>query len=222
MTPAAGPAPESARAVYGMLTGIALVAGFAIALAHELTAPRVARERAAAISEAVLAVLPGAATWRAFAVDGEGNLAPLEAGETGAAVYAGYDAAQRLVGFAVAAEGMGYQDRIRLVYGIDPVQRRLLGLQVLESRETPGLGARIVDDPAFLEPFRGLSLVLDAAWQPRSLVLASGERRPGEIDGITGATISSAAVARIVSDSILAWWPRLPAVTTDPGATHDG
>jgi electron transport complex protein RnfG len=125
------------------------------------------------------------------------------------------------VGFAIAAQGMGYQDRIGLLYGIDPAQRRLLGLRVLESRETPGLGARIVDDPAFLEPFHDLPLTPDATGQPLPLRIARGERRPGEIDGITGATVSSVAVARIVNESVAAWWPSLAALPTETGVTQD-
>ena len=222
MSRPAEPAQGSPRAVYGVLTGIALFAGLAIALAFELTAPHVARERTAAIADAVLDVLPGAVVWQGFALDSDGSLAPLASGATGAALYAGYDSAQRLVGFAVPAQGMGYQDRIGLLYGIDPARRRLLGLRVLESRETPGLGSRIADDPAFAEPFRDLSLDIDAAGVPRPLGIARGKRQAGEIDGITGATVSSAAVARIVSDSVLAWWPRLTTFQTNLGGTQDG
>lgn len=211
------PAPGSVRAVYAALTGIALVAGIAIALAHELSAPRVAEQRHQAIADAVLHVLPGAVAWQGFAPGADGSLAPLAADPASAAVYAGFDGAGRRVGFAVPAQGMGYQDRIVLLYGVDLAGRRLLGLRVLESRETPGLGARIADDPGFLGQFDGLPVLLDDRGQPRGWSVVRGARGPGEIDAITGATVSSAAVARIVSESLREGWSRLGALPAPVG-----
>ena len=46
---------------------------------------------------------------------------------------------------------MGYQDVIRiLLYGYSPEHQAIVGMRVLESRETPGLGDKIEKDPAFL------------------------------------------------------------------------
>jgi len=203
--------------VYAALTGIALVAGLAIALAHELSAPRVAEQRTEAIAGAVLHVLPGAVTWQGFALGAGGSLVPLPDQPASASVYAGFDGDGRRVGFAVPAHGMGYQDRIGLLYGIDTAGRRLLGLRVLESRETPGLGARITDDPGFLGQFDGLPVLLDDGGQPRGFGVVRGARGPGEIDAITGATVSSEAVARIVSASVRDWWARLASLPATGG-----
>ena len=58
-------------------------------------------------------------------------------------VHAGYDETGRLVGLALPARAMGYQDQIHALYGYSPEQEAIVGLRVLESRETPGLGDRI-------------------------------------------------------------------------------
>jgi electron transport complex protein RnfG len=69
--------------------------------------------------------------------------------------------------------------------------QRLTGLVILENRETPGLGARIAHDEAFLGQFRGREL-------PLGDLSAS-------VDAISGATVSSRAVMRLVSSAASAW-----------------
>ena len=61
-----------------------------------------------------------------------------------------------LVGFAIPAEGAGFQDTIKLIYGFDAASHRVVGMGVLESRETPGLGDKIAKDADFLASFRDL------------------------------------------------------------------
>ena len=58
-------------------------------------------------------------------------------------VHAGYDAEERLVGLAIDAQGMGYQDNIRVLYSYSFEQDAIIGFKVLESKETPGLGDKV-------------------------------------------------------------------------------
>jgi Na+-translocating ferredoxin:NAD+ oxidoreductase subunit G len=200
-------APDaSARHVYGVLVGIALAAGLVIATVQETTGPRVAAQRAAVTARAVQDVLPGTAGWIAYALQPDGRLVALPTAATHVDLFAAYDANDTLIGYAIPAHGMGYQDRIGLLYGVDPDLMTLLGLSVLDSRETPGLGARIADDDRFLRGFRGLDIRGDQ--HPLRISLGSGTRS-GHIDAITGATVSSRAVVDIVNDSLRNWWPRL-------------
>ncbi|MCC5871495.1 MAG: FMN-binding protein [Gammaproteobacteria bacterium] len=199
-------APSELR-VYTVLVGIALVAGLGIAAVHELTRPRVAEQRLILLSRAVFDVLPAAVDYHALRERPDGSFEVLlESTDTG--LFLGVDAAGDPVGIAITATGMGYQDRIALIYGLNPERRHLLGLRVLESRETPGLGARIVDDPRFLAAFEALELKFDDRGRVRTLQIAANARPgAGEIDGITGATVSVRAVARIVSSSLKRWLP---------------
>jgi len=198
--------------VYITLVSIALIAGLAIALAHELTRPLVTEHRAQLLAAAVLSVLPGAVDYRGYAETPEGGLQTTRADAESADLFAGFAASGRLIGFAIPAQGMGYQDRIRLLYGVDAATGVLLGLNVLESRETPGLGARIADDANFLGTFAGLALTFDAQEQLLPLRLATRpDAAAGAIDGITGATVSSQAVVGILSSSLAYWLPRLRA-----------
>ena len=131
-------------------------------------------------------------------------------------VYGGYDEQARFVGYAIPAAGPGFQDTIKLLFGFDAERQRIVGMQVLESRETPGLGDKIFKDAAFVAEFR------DLAVSPAVKVVPKGtDDSPNAVDGITGATISSKAVAKIVTAGAARWKDRLPATgfpAAAPGA----
>jgi len=73
----------------------------------------------------------------------------------------------------------GYSSDIEILVGIDK-DRKVSGLKILSQRETPGLGAKIVQKQ-FLDQFIGKQL--GDPLEPKK-----------DIDAITGATISSRAV----------------------------
>ena len=77
-------------------------------------------------------------------------------------VFAGFDRDGKLVGLAIETQGMGYQDLIRLLYGYSPDEQAIIGIRVLESRETPGLGDRIETDANFLRNFQRLDVTLNS------------------------------------------------------------
>jgi len=128
-------------------------------------------------------------------------------------VFAGYDSRGTLVGVAVEAQRMGYQDVIRLVYGYSPADEAIIGVRVLESRETPGLGDRIETDSKFQQNFQQLSVALDPQQaklaHPIEFVSAGTKTQPWQIDGISGATISSRAIAEMLRESTEKWVPRI-------------
>jgi Na+-translocating ferredoxin:NAD+ oxidoreductase subunit G len=205
-------APESQPSglrVQAVLVAIALVAGLAIATVHEWTRPLVLAQRGGLLGDAALEVLPRAVNYRIFARDAEGLPAPHPGGD-GAELFIGLDAAGQPVGAAIVASGMGYQDVIQLVYGLDPGEARLLGMRVVASRETPGLGSLIVDDQGFVAGFTQVVLRFDEQGELQSLRVRDEPRyEHGEIDSITGATVSVRAVARIINRSLVEWLPIL-------------
>lgn len=184
-------APTSAWQLYRAMVGVGLVCGTLIVGAYLATLNTIAANRAELLQRAIFQVLPGAT-----------NYQEIDVGET---VYAGFDGNGNLSGLAIPAQGMGYQDVIHILYGYDPSRQQIIGLQVLESKETPGLGDRIEKDPVFLANFAALDVSInstgDALAQALLLVKPGKKTRPWEIDSISGATISSAAIARMVSES---------------------
>jgi Na+-translocating ferredoxin:NAD+ oxidoreductase subunit G len=101
----------------------------------------------------------------------------------------------KALGYAFTAEGNGYQGTIQLIAGVDPEIKTMTGMEVLESQETPGLGAEIAGD--FRKQFSSLSVSHEIEF-----VKNKKPEEPYQIEAITGATISSRAVVNILNGRI--------------------
>jgi electron transport complex protein RnfG len=194
------------------LVGLGVLCALLIVLTYEGTSERIAKNRAEALGKAIFQVLPGIGSRQSYTFDSERGFERIDQ-ETGSGtiIYAGYDQEGNFAGVAIEASGQGYADVIRILYGYDPGKEAIVGFYVLESKETPGLGDKIEKDPAFLENFRELDVRLNAegsALQNEVVPVKSGEKEnPWEVDGITGATISSRAIANIIGSSAAQWVP---------------
>lgn len=190
-------------AVAGVLSGFILVGAFLV------TQPRIQANQAARLQAAVFRLLPGAERMTPLVVR-DGRLEPYQAREkelpAEEAVFAGYDAQGMLLGYAVPAEGSGFVDTIRLLYAFDPRRRVIVGLEILESKETPGLGDKIIANPAFHASFEALAVEPEVVLQKRGPPQA-----PNEVDAISGATISSDAIVKILNRSVARWLPLIGA-----------
>jgi electron transport complex protein RnfG len=208
------PPPPRAWHMIRSMVGVGLLCGLIIVSVFQATEPVIERNKAEALRRAIFRVLPEARSSATFRYRREERFERLAgAGEGDTLVYAGYDAEKRLIGIALTAEGMGYQDVIRLIYGYAFTQDAIVGIRVLESRETPGLGDKIETDDVFLENFERLDVSLSddqsALANLIEFVKNGRKEHSWQIDGITGATISSNAVADILSRSTSTWLPRI-------------
>lgn len=197
------------------LGGVGILCSLLIVFTFQATLPVITKNKAEALERAIFNVLPGAATRASFQVTGPGDLVPFEGEAKGGEVlvYAGYDGEGRLVGIAMEAEGKGFQDTILLIYGYSPDKQQVIGIEVLESKETPGLGDKIIKDEEFLTNFDALDATLtdDGTMLANPIVtVKKGQKeQPWQIDGITGATISSKAVGDILRQSTESMLPIL-------------
>ncbi len=194
-----GSAPQrvdtSARRLVATLALAGALAGLIIVLVHQWTEPRIQTHRARVLREAVYEVLAGPERYEtAFLVDGAFTTrTPAADTSTLERVYVGFDAAGKPTGIAVTGQAPGFQDVIRLIFGYDPASGEVLGMKVLESKETPGLGDKIHHDSAFIGEF-------DHVASPLVGVKSGRETgADGEVTMITGATISSEAVIDIIN-----------------------
>lgn len=182
----------------GMLSGILIIG------AYEATLPTITANKAEELRLAVFKVLPNLARMEKMQWSDGKLVVRTEAGADEDTVYAGYDASDKLVGYAIANEGPGFQDTIKLLYGYLPDKRQIVGMEILDSRETPGLGDKIYKDMDFVANFKKLSP------DPEIHAVKKGSKaKPNEIDAITGATISSKAVVRIMNQAHQRWGSRL-------------
>jgi electron transport complex protein RnfG len=188
------------------LGAIAMLSGLLVVLVFQYTKPIIAENQRVAIEKAVFTVVPGASR-RVDIVLGENGLSvPGEAEDAGETVYAAYDEEGRLKGVALASGAQGYQDIVKLLYGYDPECSCIRGIKILKMTETPGLGDKIAFDPAFLMNFEALDAGLndagDALAHPIVAVKSGKKQNAWEVDAISGATISSVAVAKALDRSM--------------------
>ncbi len=109
-------------------------------------------------------------------------------------------------GFVIETLTHGYADQIRMLIGVDK-EGKVTGLVVAEAHETLGLGSRILNDHVFLSQFlnsNGSFAIGSPESDGFSSATGSTESTGNEIyvDGISGATVSSKAVARCINSAV--------------------
>ena len=187
------------------MVSIGIISALLIVSAFQVTLPRVERLKAEALEKAIFEVLPGTVSTQAYGINPDGEVIKINKGDKKETIfYAGYDDNDHITGYAIKASGQGYADVIHVLYGYEPKKEILIGFQVLESKETPGLGDKIEKDIDFINNFKALDVSLSDQSELKNEVITvkHGEKsNPWEIDGITGATISSRAIGSIIGKS---------------------
>lgn len=173
-----------------VLAGICCVAGLALAGVYEITKEPIAYQKKLDIIRSLEAVLPG------FEIDPDTFFLELtrEDGEP-VKVYRAQGDEGQVTGaaFQVVAPD-GYSGKIFIMMGVNP-EGALGGIEILSHAETPGLGS-LIEKEEWKDLFRGISL---------ETTNFKVKKDGGDIDQITGATISPRAVAGAVEKG-LKWY----------------
>lgn len=126
--------------------------------------------------------------------------------------YSGEDANIRSVhkaenGYVIETVTYGYAGEITMVIGVSN-EGKVTGLVALEAHETPGLGNEILTDHVFLSQFlngSGSFAIGTSGADAFSAATGEAEEETGTevtVDGITGATVTSKAVARCINSAV--------------------
>lgn len=201
-----GPPDVPAARLVATLAVAGALAGLLIVSVFQWAQPRILANRALVLAQAIEEVLQSPARYDTlYVVDGALSAQAPEGADlqTLETVYFGYDDDGTAIGFAVTGAEPGFQDFIRLIFGYDAENGRLLGMKVLESKETPGLGDKIEKDSAFVAEFVGTATPLEG------VKAGAGTGADQEVDMITGATISSRAIIDIINHRLEAIGPAL-------------
>jgi electron transport complex protein RnfG len=172
-----------------VLTAVGLISGGFLAGVAKLTKERIAFNIQKEIEEAIVNVVPGTVQ----------NQKLYE--EEDLSIYGGQDESGQSIGYAVQSTGIGFQDKITLMFGINVSLTRIIGLAVIDQKETPGLGAKITDWNAFLQFWENRNATGEIILR-KPPAGSLEELSPMEINTITGATISSKKVLEIVNFSL--------------------
>lgn len=100
------------------------------------------------------------------------------------------------VGYNITVTPKGYGGLIEIVAGIDN-KGKLIGIKILSHTETPGLGAKAAE-PAFSDQFEQKNV-------DRLVITKNKPAAENEIQAISGATITSKAVAEGVNTALEYW-----------------
>lgn len=184
------------------------LAGLLLVIVYHLTLPAIERHRALVLHDAISEVLKDSQRFTPLYIYKGAIVATLPAGVDGKELphlYEGFAADGHRVGFAIPSTAPGFQDDIELIVGYDTDTKTVTGFKVLTHRETPGLGAKIDTEPSFRAGFVGKLAPLVG------VKAGAGTGDAHQVDMITGATISSRAVVRIIDTAIAADEPLLRA-----------
>lgn len=196
--------PSSSLYIIGVLSIVSTICGMIIVFAYTFTLQPIARNLAIITNAAVSQVVPGGERQAIFAVQPSGELKPVpNLSGSEQKLFAVYDGAGNLLGVAVEASGPGYGDLVSVMYAYSPDKQAIIGFKLIDAKETPGLGDRIGIDPDFLANFNALEAkpADSGLAHPITTVKHGTKVNPWEIDGISGATVSSNAVGRIINES---------------------
>jgi Na+-transporting NADH:ubiquinone oxidoreductase subunit C len=118
-------------------------------------------------------------------------------------LYVGYEEdGHTILGYAFPVGGPGFWGPIQGMVGVDPDATKILGIAFYKHTETPGLGGRITED-WFSSQFNGLRLFpIEGDQKIFYLKPAGTTGAPNELDAITGATNTSAAVETFLNDEL--------------------
>ncbi len=199
--------PQSWRLLV-TLGGAGALAGLLIFLAYDWTRPRIEEYRSQLLRSAIEEVLHAPKrTDTLYLERGALTATPSPAVDRAKLerIYKGYSSDGRVLGYAISTSEAGFADQIGLIFGYDPAQRKFLGVKILSSKETPGLGDKI-EKPAFVDQFAGRLAPLVGV---KSKALAGDANA---VVMITGATISSRTVIREMNNAVQRWQPLLDKV----------
>jgi electron transport complex protein RnfG len=188
------------------------MAGIAVVIVYQITLPAIKKYAGAKIEGAVREVLRAPARWDTlYLVNDTLSRTPPKGVDLGEATKAfiGFDAEGKRTGVAIEAAEPGFQEELHLMVGFNPADSAVTGYYVLDQKETPGLGDKIEKDTSFRGQFRGKVVPFKGA--------KAATKDPHMIQTITGATISSRAVIRIINNAVALWLPRVRAFDQEGG-----
>lgn len=179
-----------------VLVIVGLVSGGTLVCVYNYASPLIETNKEKELKEAIYKVLPEDASYNT-----------IEKG--GITLYEAIDGQGEVIGYAFKAKGYGYQGVIEMIVAIDAKLETLKGMEVLESLETPGLGAKITEEP-FKGQFRGLSVLPEITFTKDRVSEKNGVQaitsataiKKNVVQAITGATISTKSIVEILNKEI--------------------
>lgn len=101
------------------------------------------------------------------------------------------------VGYAVPINGPGLWGSITGYVGLNEDFSKIIGIEFVTQSETPGLGGRIAED-SYKQQFRNINI----EGVTNGNYIISSPQTGSNVDAITGATQTSAAVVKLINEDL--------------------
>jgi electron transport complex protein RnfG len=163
---------------------ICLVATALLGFTNQITAPKIEQLAIETENNAKKEVLSDAADFS------DKMTATLD--ETEYSYYEGLDGDKNVIGYVFTTSAKGYGGDIKVMVGVDK-SGSVTGVSILEISETAGLGMNAKNE-SFLKQFLSKSGEIS--------VIKNGTPADNEISALTGATITSKAMAKAVNTAL--------------------
>ncbi|MEW6096504.1 MAG: RnfABCDGE type electron transport complex subunit G [bacterium] len=157
---------------------VSMIGATILATTNFVTAPKIEEVEKEAKLKARQTVLPSATEFKEF--------------KEKKGFFKGLNSDGELVGYVLSCMAEGYGGGFWVMAGIDK-NFKIVEINVLTNKETPGLGNKIEDDE-FRNQFKGKGV--------ENLEVVKTPPFEGKIQAITGATISSKAVTEAVKEGL--------------------
>lgn len=173
----------------GILFAITLIAGLALGFVNELTKEPIAYQQELKVQRACAAVFDDAASFEAIPATGGSQGNGVEIGT----VFKALAGDGTLLGYVInTTSSEGYGGDISLMMGVR-MDGTVNGISLLAIAETPGLGMQAGD--VLVPQYAGKNV-------PSFIYTKSGAVNDNEIDAISGATVTTAAVNNAVNGGL--------------------
>ena len=176
---------------YGLvLLIVGVVAGGILAYSNSLTAPIIAEQEKAGSFAAFQEIFTDTNDF--VAID-EGLLSEIIGNHATVQEVFEVKEGDEIVAYAFNTVSGGYGGGITTISGFN-LDGTIQGIRIIDNSETPGLGTKIVDDPAYQESYVGKSVSED-------LNLSASPASESEVLLLSGATVSAEGVLNGVNDA---------------------
>ncbi len=166
--------------------------GLLIAITNAAWAPRIEQNKIDKLNRLMGGLLPQA---KNFNSQGEVEINSAKGKKLKSTIYKAVSDTNECLGWAFNTIGSGFADKIELVIAVDKDFKTFAGFAVLASNETPGFGDKI-KLAYYRDQFAGApAQKLDVSKTGDDKIIDS------QIVAITGATVSSEAVVKIVNNA---------------------
>lgn len=176
-----------------LLITAAFCFGLLIAATDAAWAPKIQQNKIDKLNRLMTSLLPQA---KKFELQTQLEIKSLKGKPLKSNLYRSLSDSNECLGWAFNISGAGFADKIELVIAVDKNFDKFAGYSVLSSNETPGFGDRI-KLPYYRNQFEN-------APAEKLKLLKTGDPKiiDSQIIAITGATVSSEAVVKIINNCV--------------------